>query len=565
MAQKHESMVAVPKSDRRVAANAKVVGDADPDHRIRVTIYLRRSPKAKTAPNLKLLETELPRERRYLSEAEAAAAFGADPDDMAKVEAYAKSHGMIVLETHAARRSILLSGMVSQFNEAFGIQLKQYETPTAHYRGREGPVHVPAELSGIVEAIFGLDNRRFGRAHPRRPKEARAIAGDGLPDNTYFPPELAQIYNFPAGTDGSGQCIGIFVFNDQGGGYRIEALQKYFNTVLVPSVAMPQITNVVVHGKGNDPHFIPPGVQSADSTGEVMLDIQVAGSVAPGAKIVMYFTDFTKQGWVDAIKRAVHDTVNNPSVLSISYGNPEDDSQGFFPTEDMVKVINDALETAKAKGITICVASGDDGSTDQDTDGNPHVDFPASSPNVLGCGGTRLESSNARRTSETVWNNNIGAGGGGVSTVFDLPDYQANAGVPSPQSPSDGRGVPDVSGLADPETGVQIVDVNGGFDKRFPTGGTSATAPLWAALIARINEGLGARTGFLNTLLYTRFSNGVLFDITQGNNGAFSAGPGWDACTGLGSPDGQKLLDALSGKAVSHAQSTTREPAVTAV
>jgi kumamolisin len=548
MAQMRENMVAVPKTERRVAANAKVVGDADPGHRINVTVYLRKSLKAKATAALKLLETALPKDRKYLSEKEVAATFGADPDDIAKVEAFAKSQGLLVLETHQARRSVLLSGTVAQFNSAFGIQLKQYEAPTGHFRGREGSVHVPADLSGVVEAVFGLDNRPFGRAHLRRPKEARAVAGDGLPDNTYFPPELAKIYNFPDGTTGSGQCIGIFVFNDQGGGYRIDALQKYFNTVLVPPVPIPPITNVVVHGKGNDPHFTPAGDATADSTGEVMLDIQVAGSVAPGAKIVMYFTDFTKQGWVDAIKQAVHDTVNNPSVLSISYGNPEDDSQGFFPTEDMVKIISDTLETAKAKGITICVASGDDGSTDQDTDGNPHTDFPASSPSVLACGGTRLESSNGRRTSETVWNNDTGAGGGGVSTVFPLPDYQTNAGVPSPQVPSGGRGVPDVSGLADPQTGVQIVDVNGGIDKRFPTGGTSATAPLWAALIARINEGLGARTGFLNTVLYTRFSQGVLFDVTQGNNGAFSAGSGWDACTGLGSPDGQKLLDALSGK-----------------
>jgi kumamolisin len=548
MAQKRENMVAVPKTERKVAPNAWAVGAADPDHRISVTVYLRCSPRAKAPSDLKLLETALPRDRKYLSEEEAAAAFGADADDIAKVEAFARSNGLIVLETHPGRRSILLSGTVSQFNAAFGVELKQYEAPTGHYRGREGFVHVPAALSGIVEAVFGLDNRPFGRAHIRRPKVARAIAGDGLPANTYFPPELAQVYNFPGGTDGSGETIGIFVFNDQGGGYRIESLQKYFSSVLVPPVSIPQITNVVVHGKGNDPHFIPPGVQSGDSSGEVMLDMQVAGSVAPGAKIVMYFTDFTKQGWVDAIKQAVHDTVNNPSVLSISYGNPEDDPEGAFPTEDMVKVISDALETAKAKGITICVASGDAGSSDQDNDGNPHADFPASSPNVLACGGTRLESSNGSRTSETVWNNDIGAGGGGVSTVFPLPDYQTNAGVPSPQVPSGGRGVPDVSGLADPETGVQIVNVNGDFDKQFPTGGTSATAPLWAALIARLNQGMGARTGFLNTVLYTRFSTGVLFDITQGDNGAFSAGPGWDACTGLGSPDGQKLLDALSGK-----------------
>jgi kumamolisin len=242
MPQNHQNMLAIPKSERRAAAHATVVGDADPDHRIRATVYLRRSPKAKVAPKLKLLETELPKNRKYLTEDEVKATFGADAEDIAKVEAFAKSRGLVVLEAHPARRSILLSGTVAQFNTAFGIQLKQYETPTGHYRGREGSLHVPEELSGIVEAVFGLDNRRFGRVHLRRPKAARAITGDGLPDNTYFPPELAQIYNFPAASDGSGQCIGIFVFNDQGGGYRIEALQKYFSSVLVPPVPMPQIT-----------------------------------------------------------------------------------------------------------------------------------------------------------------------------------------------------------------------------------------------------------------------------------------------------------------------------------
>jgi len=556
MPEQRKNMVSVPGTERQAAKDAQIVGAADPEHRIQVTVYLRRSPKAALAPSLKALETALPKDRKYLNDAEVEATYGADPDDLAKVEAFAKAHGIVVLESHRARRSVLLSGTVAQFNEAFGVEMKQYEMPSGHYRGREGLVQVPSDLAGIVEAVFGLDDRPFGSPHAHRTKKPRAVTGDGLPDNTYFPPELARVYNFPSEFDGTGECIGIFVFNDQGGGYSLQALKKYFGHLLVPPVKLPQIVNVVVHGQGNDPHFVPPDQQrnSPDVSVEVMLDLQVAGSVAPGAKIVMYFTQFTKQGWVDAISRAVHDTTNNPSVLSISYGNPEDDSQGLFPTPDLVKTISDTFETAKAKGITICVSSGDNGSTDGDEDGNPHVDFPASSPNVLGCGGTHLESSNGVRTSETVWNNDEandgvnGASGGGFSTIFPIPDYQQAAGIPSPNGM---RGVPDVSGLADPETGVQVADVRGNLDVRFPTGGTSATAPLWAALIARINQGLGARVGFLNQLLYTKFAQGVLFDVTVGDNGDFQAGPGWDACTGLGSPDGRKLFNALQGGAVS--------------
>jgi kumamolisin len=559
-------MVPVPRTKVQAVKGARVVGAADPQHRIQVTVYIRKNPNAKGAPELKELETALPKERNYLTEAEVEDAFGASQDDIAKVEAFAKKYGIVTLETHPARRSILLSGTVAQFCDAFGVDLKQYETPTGHYRGREGSVHVPAELDEIVEAVFGLDDRPIGRPHARRPKTPRSVPGDRLPENTYFPPEVAKIYNFPAQFDGTGQCIGIFVFNDQGGGYSQQALEKYFGQILVPPVRLPQITNVVVHGQGNDPHYVPPDQQenSPDVTGEVMLDMQVAGSVAPGAKLAMYFTHFTKQGWVDAIKRAVHDTSNNPSVISISYGNPEDDSRGFFPTEDMVKVISDAFEVAKAKGITVCVSSGDNGSTDGDLDGNPHVDFPASSPNVLGCGGTNLKSSDGVRTSETVWNNDEdgggvrGASGGGFSTVFGIPDYQQTAGI---SSSSNMRGVPDVSGLADPETGVQVADVRGNLDKRFPTGGTSATAPLWAALIARINQGLGARVGFLNQLLYARFSSGVLFDVTSGDNGSFQAGPGWDACTGLGSPDGTRLFIALQGGQTNPAAVAAAQPA----
>jgi kumamolisin len=191
----------------------------------------------------------------------------------------------------------------------------------------------------------------------------------------------------------------------------------------------------------------------------------------------------------------------------------------------------------------VCVAAGDGGSSDGVTDGNAHVDFPASSPHVLACGGTRLQGSGNTIGSETVWNDGSqgGATGGGVSDAFPLPAWQNGAGVPVSVNPGAriGRGVPDVAGDADPATGYSVL-VDG---QSTVYGGTSAVAPLWAALIARINQQLGKPAGFVNALLYTHAA--ALHDVTTGSNGAYSAGPGWDACTGLGSPDGTRIATAL--------------------
>jgi kumamolisin len=229
-------------------------------------------------------------------------------------------------------------------------------------------------------------------------------------------------------------------------------------------------------------------------------------------------------------------------VVSISWGGAESTW-----TAQSLTAYDQAFQDAGVLGVTVCCASGDDGSTDNVTDGAAHVDFPASSPNVLACGGTRLESSGGKISKEVVWNSGAGNGasGGGVSDTFALPAYQAGANVPVSVNPAHfkGRGVPDISGDADPATGYQIhVD---GQDAVF--GGTSAVAPLWAALIALINEQLGKPVGFLNPTLYANGASG-LHDITSGTNGAYNAGAGWDACTGLGSPSGQALLTALKGK-----------------
>jgi kumamolisin len=188
-------------------------------------------------------------------------------------------------------------------------------------------------------------------------------------------------------------------------------------------------------------------------------------------------------------------------------------------------------------GVSICVASGDGGSSDGVNDGQPHVDFPASSPHVLGCGGSTLNGSGTTISSEVAWNDS----GGGVSSVFALPAWQSTAHVPPAPTAQGGRGVPDVCGDANPNTGYSIT-VDG---QSIVVGGTSAVAPLWAGLIALLNQHYGSPLGFFNPKLYA-LQPGALHDITTGSNGAYNAGPGWNPVCGLGSPDGSTLETALA-------------------
>jgi kumamolisin len=262
----------------------------------------------------------------------------------------------------------------------------------------------------------------------------------------------------------------------------------------------------------------------------------------------VYFAPNSEQGFVDAILAAVHDDVRKPSVISISWGAPESDW-----TDQGLAAMDQAFEAAAALGVTVCCAAGDAGAHDQNPDngtpdGRAHADFPASSPHVLGCGGTRITVSGGAITSETVWNDDpsSSATGGGVSDVFALPSWQTDAGVPPSINPGGhvGRGVPDVAGNASPATGYRVrVDY-----MTYTIGGTSAVSPLWAGLIALLNQKLPQHVGWLNPLLYGPLvGTGAMRDITSGDNGGYTARPGWDACTGWGVPDGKKLLAALGG------------------
>lgn len=334
-------------------------------------------------------------------------------------------------------------------------------------------------------------------------------------------------------------------------------ISKYFSSIGVPS---PIVKSVSVSGGHNNPVGNP---NSAD--GEVMLDIEVAGAVAPKSKIVVYYAPNTDDGFLNAITSAIHDSHNMPSVISISWGASEKNW-----TKQSMNAFNEAFKDAAALGITVCCASGDDGSSDERAPPPPdlptikdslaHVDFPASSPFALACGGTKLIKTNGS-VNETVWNeteSREGASGGGISDIFEMPDYQNGTNIPTSVNGGNfrGRGVPDICGDADPVTGynVRVDGINTSI------GGTSAVAPLMAALIANLNEGLGSRIGFINPILYKKPGpQTILRDVTSGDNSVvnvlvngiqtkvngYAASSGWDACTGWGSPDGTKLLASL--------------------
>ncbi len=353
-----------------------------------------------------------------------------------------------------------------------------------------------------------------------------------LPANGFTGAQLASLYNFPTGGNGKGETIGII---ELGGGYNNSDLQTYFNSINIP---LPTVTSVSVNSANNAPQGNP---NSAD--GEVTLDIEIAGSVAPGAAIAVYFTSNTDQGFIDAISTAVHDTKNRPSVISISWGGPESSW-----TSQATQQMNQVFQQAAALGVTICVAAGDAGSDDGVGNRTANVDFPASSVYALACGGTRVTVAGTTISNETVWNggSNDGATGGGVSDLFAVPTWQQSAKVPPSVNSNRrvGRGVPDVAGNADPQSGYQVF-VDG---QSTIVGGTSAVAPLYAGLVALLNQQLGKPVGFLNPTLYQQAA--AARDVTRGNNAfngapGYSAGPGWDACSGVGVVDGGKLLAAL--------------------
>ncbi|MDQ2883413.1 MAG: S53 family peptidase [Actinomycetota bacterium] len=510
----------LPGSEPRSAPRTlQASGPVPADTTIAITLVLRRRG-----------ELPDPAAAAPIPAATLAADYGADPADVDLVTATVTALGARVVSVQAPARLVRIESTAAALSRMFGtsLELVTSQDPVAGVVTHRVPttaLSVPAVLDGIVTAVLGLDNRPQARSRLR-------VAHPHAVSTSYTPVQLGRIYRFPAGTDGAGHTIAII---ELGGGFAQADLDSYFAGL---GINGPAVSAVGVDGGVNVAGKDPGGAD-----GEVLLDIEVAGALAPAAAIVVYFAPNTDAGFVDALAAAAHATPT-PTAISISWGQSEDAWTGQART-----AFDQALADAAALGVTVTVAAGDDGSTDGGTDGRAHVDFPASSPHALACGGTRLDAdpTTGQVHAETVWNNGAGHGatGGGVSDVFGEPNWQVGAGVPPGRGKS-GRGVPDVAAVADPQTGYQVrVD---GTD--IVVGGTSAVAPLWAALVTRLAQAANRPLGLLAPALYQSAPAGTAApgfrDITVGNNGAYSAGPGWDPCTGLGVPDGTALLTALS-------------------
>lgn len=548
----NEEPVAVPGSEKEPLADAVVTGDVPAEQRFEVLVLVRgRKELPAFSSDPLTLKDRAQRRRQYETE------YGAELADLEKVAAFASRYGLTVEESSVAQRSVLLSGTASAFSQAFNVELKTYSHPRGAFRGRTGHVYVPPELGDIVTGVFGLDDRPFAEPHVRislaqvqHANELTPPAEGGL--EGFTPTDVARLYNFPKGATGRGQTVGII---ELGGGFRLSELETYFGQIGVTSVPDVIVGPAPFNRNG-------PGIDALDPTNpdvEVMLDIEVIGAVAPGARIVVYFArDASDQSFLRVLTAAVHDVANDPAVISISWGGPEAAATRQFQLN-----FDRVLQVAAHLGTTVCVASGDNGSADfpandpqRRWDGHAHVDFPASSPFALGCGGTRLTAL-GNNVTEVVWHPGSGSNdgsGGGVSRFFALPAYQRGGQVPAAKNPPGPvrRGVPDVAGNAAVESGYRILCDGQWFpDPRHapplpPVGGTSAVAPLWAGLVAVINESLGRSVGFLNPTLYRLPAAAAAFqDVTSGNNGDFAAVVGWDPCTGLGTPDGENLLGAL--------------------
>jgi kumamolisin len=512
--------VPLPGSERPRARGARRLRDLDPDERIEITVTVARD-RGSDAP--------------------------------AQVARRLVELGLTVLEESSPTMSLRLSGSAAQMEAVFKPCLGVYSHPEqGEFRGREGQLQIPAELEGLIGGVFGLDQRRVARR--------RGVSGAAAPDagaaaaTALSPAELVSHYNFPAG-DGSGQTVAIAEF---GGGYFAADLQTFCAKQNTP---VPKVTTVSVSGA---PVYTLAEIQQLplqqqqqqlDDSVEVNMDIQIVAGLAPGADQIVYFASFGEQGWVDLLNQVIAHTPAAAVALSVSWGLAEDDPDW---SKAALQAIDERLQDAAALGITVCVAAGDDGSADQESDGRAHVDFPASSPHALAVGGTMLSGE-----TDVVWwqspgerSGGGGATGGGVSVVFPRPSWQDVQITSINPGAIDGRVIPDVAALAGPPYYDLIFT---GQDQA--NGGTSAATPLWASLIALLagSAEQSWKPQFLAPLLYTAGAGGATVgangctDVTSGNNTSstlgkgYSAGPGFDAVSGWGVPNGAALLGALSG------------------
>src|SRR5579862_559131 len=503
--------VEIPGSYRSEPEGAELLDEIDQTSTVDVSVYLK-SPQL---CNLYLTERQLTRDELRSNRSRELADAREPFEDFA-------THADLNLRWDLGRRCVHVIGHAHSMQRAFDTCLRLYSNGHYRFRARSDALRVPANVAPWIQAVLGFDRR----AVVNRPQaQAGQSTSLGL-----WPSEIARLYKLPSEDDGAGQCVGLIAL---GGGYWPEDLAKALANMNLP---MPLVVDSGVGDAKNQFN----GGDSSDQ--EIALDLQVLAGIVPGARIVVYFAGNDTKSLAAAIEQAVSDTVNRPQVLSISWGSAEK-----FWTPSSRAAIETALADAVNVKMTVVAAAGDGLATAGISDGTAHVLYPASSPLVLACGGTRMLLSDDGKslTDELVWNDGFSGSGGGISDVFDLPDYQRDASLPnSINAGRRGRGVPDVAAMAAQEPGYKVV-VGG---ETIIKDGTSAATPLWAALIALANSKRGRPLGSVHDFLYKNPL--TCRQVLEGNNRSggigYDAGPGWNACTGWGVPKGMDTIEGLA-------------------
>jgi hypothetical protein len=582
------SKVPLPGSERPRPDTHKLLGLVDADEEIGVTIVVRPRRDGQAQPCLDDWQRIPLAERWFPTPTEYAERHGAAEEDLDEVAAFAARSGLGVRDRHVGRRMVTLLGSAAQLSKAFGVKLNRYEAPlprerraprdadtgTHVHHGYDGPVHIPAELAGVIQAVVGLDNRRI----------ATPAGGTGDPSGaaSRSVAATAQLYNFP-NTGAADQTIGVITM---GGSYAHDDITDHYfpgqsnaSYRTAPSslndISLTVGTTTYANSASTVAQITSGNKNSYNQVLELSQDIQTSTTIAQGASVNVYFTENSEQGWLVLLGRLLQpDAEAQPTVVTCSWFVWTSDDSGqigsLSDAGSTVSLMTGMFQSLANLGVNVFIAQGDWGADDGVADGDVHVQYAASDPWVTSCGATVLstQTTDSKGFVEWAWsdsfntvspfgsNNDFGSTGGGVSATFAAPAYQTAAGTTgatdSKGTAHKGRGVPDVAAMVG-YTG------SGNYDWFYANGvtynyeGTSCVAPLMAGLTAVLRSALGRGLGPLNTILY-ELRDTAFNDVTEGNNDSgdspdspyFTAGAGWDACTGLGSPDGTKLLNGIA-------------------
>lgn len=452
-----------------------------------------------------------------LSAQEFAQRFGPSPQAIQRVSNWATAAGLSV--RHEANSQLVqVTGTTQQISSAFSTSMHGYSVGGHRFVAAAGAGSLPADVAAVTAGVIGVSaptTLQLANAGKHR-KQGRQT---GPAASTSFgPAQLTQFYQAPSSVTGQGQAVSIIGEGDltQVG----QDLVTFENQFGLPHVPL----NVIKVDGG-----------SSDTSGqdEWDLDTQYSSGFAPDISGINFYAgpDLSDQSLLDATAQWVTDDKTRQGSASLGECETDAQASGFLAAEDAI------LQQAVAQGQTLFVSSGDTGSkcgtTNGVVSGPKGVSYPASSPFVVGVGGTTITDFNSH--SEVAWH----PSGGGMSTIEAAPSFQANAGGAFQAGP---RGVPDVALDADPNSGYQVV-ISG---QLAIIGGTSAGAPSWNGIWARAEQQNGGQLGFAAPLLYNLPAS-AFNDITSGNNGDFTAGPGWDYVTGRGSPNIGAVVSQVGG------------------